>query len=666
MRRFLTLPSGLKRSDTSTASLGALSRSLQTFEPVPSGLILTDEQQEHVQHLQTQLNALYEELDLLLIQEETLVSRGYARRRARLQADSDGNKSHYSNPAIGTIISGTHLSEHAHSPAPVSRSRSCSDASSLRRPPRASNTSLNSTQSSDQIDTIANDSNCSTGLSASLPDLIAVPFPRSRLASLVDPHDPSLPVATVRPLNAKSETQMNQKNGFDPANFERFSDWNDASDAFQSHEFQSSTVNLSHFKRIANDSNAIDDDERQSRQLQRREMEIDSLQHVMSEQKQQSQRLQAQHSELRLQLKDSEQQRQQLLRELRRTRLALDNSEEQKQQMVAQLQNSCSNTLQLQQQCDTLKQELVAQQSSLDQLQQSLKHCEQSRSELHAQSEQFRLDLSSERDKFIRFLMDESRSSEQQLQRQLDEKNVQAQQLRKQLTEARAEANLLQQRFGGRSAQLQMQNAALIEQLAQLRQALGQRMHDQSEVQQQQKLAETSMDADLSQSARQLTYGVERMQQILLEAQLNSEQNVDARTSETHLKQQQYLQQLERLVMRNMRSVIDLQLNSRFEKLEQSLATVKFEVIEGALKQDARVNGAGGVGGSGWACWITSTDLNNNGAEMQQNAGQLKVVQKKMVELRKSVETYLRSYFVRILMELQEQQIPTSKSKGRA
>lgn len=131
-----------------------------------------------------------------------------------------------------------------------------------------------------------------------------------------------------------------------------------------------------------------------------------------------------------------------------------------------------------------------------------------------------------------------------------------------------------------------------------------------------------------------------------------------------------FMLKIEEFVLKNMRKLVVDKVDSFFDTLQLYLAQLKFEIIQFAVESEQkRQQSANPNSGRPKKSKNSPLDHNNNnsnsfGPSKQQNSGlrnnlrnnlQSRTVERRMVELRRSIETYLKSYLVRILLEMQDQ-----------
>lgn len=127
-----------------------------------------------------------------------------------------------------------------------------------------------------------------------------------------------------------------------------------------------------------------------------------------------------------------------------------------------------------------------------------------------------------------------------------------------------------------------------------------------------------------------------------------------------------FMLKIEEFVLKNMRKLVVDKVDSFFDTLQLYLAQLKFEIIQFAVENEKRQQQQSGYsngGGHHRKSKGSSLDHNNNSSLAQnkeQNNGfrnnlQSRTVERRMVELRRSIETYLKSYLVHILLQMQDQ-----------
>ena len=121
-----------------------------------------------------------------------------------------------------------------------------------------------------------------------------------------------------------------------------------------------------------------------------------------------------------------------------------------------------------------------------------------------------------------------------------------------------------------------------------------------------------------------------------------------------------FMLKIEEFVLKNMRKLVVDKVDSFFDSLQLYLAQLKFEIIQFAVESEQQRQSYPNNKKSK----SPFVDRNNNssfnkpantGLRNLRNNLQSRTVERRMVELRRSIETYLKSYLVRILLEMQDQ-----------
>ena len=135
-----------------------------------------------------------------------------------------------------------------------------------------------------------------------------------------------------------------------------------------------------------------------------------------------------------------------------------------------------------------------------------------------------------------------------------------------------------------------------------------------------------------------------------------------------------FMLKIEDFVLKNMRKLVVEKMDSFFDTLQLYLANLKFDIIQFAIENEQKrqfnVNIRKSVSSIEWLKLMTSNltnrkdnktlflDHNNNqqiSVRNLRNNFQSRTIERRMIELRRSIETYLKSYLVRIVLEIQEQ-----------
>ena len=147
-----------------------------------------------------------------------------------------------------------------------------------------------------------------------------------------------------------------------------------------------------------------------------------------------------------------------------------------------------------------------------------------------------------------------------------------------------------------------------------------------------------------------------------------------------------FMIKIEDYVLKNMRKLVVDRMDSFFSTLQLYLAQLKFEIIQFAIDNEQKRQKSNFINKSNtrksastieWLKLMTGNstntnkkhnhhpflDYNNNFkssinyhySNLRNNNLQSRTVERRMIELRRSIETYLKSYLVRILLEMQEQ-----------
>ena len=364
--------------------------------------------------------------------------------------------------------------------------------------------------------------------------------------------------------------------------------------------------------------------------------------------------------------------------------------------------------------CRRMEEKIAGQKAKIEQLQSRLTESVSSHNKLKVEHEQFRAEMQIEREKFTNFVMQEKRreqrSNEQALQQKLKEKDQliasllgEIDNLKMNLKNKRLTIDLVEKNKLLSSQQLQLdqaiRNISIYQtnnvpellmisledgssqlgnlsslpakghlnvsqfnssnrsdsQTGHLADRLNKSNLSNGQLNQTSRSAQESLN-NSGQSTAQLNGTLKQFcdQINLLQKEFSSVVDEEEKRS--------FMLKIEEFVLKNMRKLVVDKVDSFFDTLQLYLAQLKFEIIQFAVENEQQRQQSSYPNNK--KSKSPSVDRNNNSSfGKQQNTGlrnlrnnlQSRTVERRMVELRRSIETYLKSYLVRILLEMQDQ-----------